>query len=82
MTQETEESAQANRSAWAIALGAGSEFVAYALVGVIAGAWIDKKFGFETPWCALGGSIGAITFGLYRFVRAFVSPQNGPKSRR
>ena len=82
MSQETEESAQANRSAWAIALGAGSEFVAYALVGVVAGTWLDKKFGFATPWCALVGSVGAITFGLYRFVRAFVRPQNGPQGRR
>ena len=78
MSQETEESAQARRSAWAIALGAGSEFVAYALVGVIAGTWIDKKFGFATPWAALVGSVGAITLGLYRFVRAFTRPQNGP----
>ncbi len=82
MPQETEESAQANRSAWAIALGAGSEFVAYALVGVIAGTWLDKKFGFATPWCALVGSMGAITLGLYRFIRSFTRPQNGPKSRR
>ncbi|MFI5360744.1 MAG: AtpZ/AtpI family protein [Elusimicrobiota bacterium] len=82
MSQETEESAQARRSAWGIALGAGSEFVAYALIGVVAGTWIDKKFGFATPWAALGGSVGAITLGLYRFVRAFVRPQNGPQGRR
>ena len=81
MPQETEESAQARRSAWAIALGAGSEFVAYALIGVVAGTWLDNKFG-SAPWCALVGSVGAITLGLYRFVRAFVSPQSGPKSRR
>jgi F0F1-type ATP synthase assembly protein I len=82
MSQETEGSAQARPSAWAIAFGAGSEFVAYALVGVVAGTWLDKKFGFATPWCALVGSVGAITFGLYRFVRAFVRPQNGPPGRR
>ena len=82
MPQETEESAQARRSAWGIALGAGSEFVAYALIGVVAGTWLDKKFGFATPWGALVGSVGAITLGLYRFVRAFVRPQNGPSGRR
>jgi F0F1-type ATP synthase assembly protein I len=81
MSQETEESAQARRSAWGIALGAGSEFVAYALIGVVAGTWLDKKFG-SAPWCALVGSVGAITLGLYRFVRAFVRPQNGPQGRR
>jgi F0F1-type ATP synthase assembly protein I len=81
MPQETEESAQARRSAWGIALGAGSEFVAYALIGFFAGTWLDEKFG-SAPWCALGGSVGAITLGLYRFVRAFTRPQNGPSGRR
>jgi F0F1-type ATP synthase assembly protein I len=80
MPQKTEESAQARHNAWGVALGAGSEFVAYALIGFFAGTWLDGKFHTE-PWCALGGSVGAITLGLYRFVRAFSRPQNGPKSR-
>lgn len=81
MPQETEETARARRSAWAIAFGAGTEFVAYALVGFFAGTWLDEKFGFA-PWGALVGSVGAITLGLYQFVRAFVRPQAGPKGRR
>ena len=81
MSPKTEESAQARHSAWGIALGAGSEFVAYALIGFFAGTWFDKKLGSE-PWGALVGSVGAITLGLYRFVRAFVRPQNGPQGRR
>jgi F0F1-type ATP synthase assembly protein I len=80
MPQETEESAQARRSAWGIALGAGSEFVAYALIGFFAGTWLDEKFG-SAPWCALVGSVSAITLGLYRFVRAFVPRKNGPQGR-
>jgi F0F1-type ATP synthase assembly protein I len=82
MSQETEESAQAQRSAWGIALGAGSEFVAYALIGFFSGSWLDKKFGFSTPWCALVLSVGAITLGLYRFVRSFIPRKNGPQGRR
>lgn len=82
MSQKTEESAQAARSAWAIALGAGSELVAYALIGFFAGSLVDKKMRFETPWGALVGSVGAITLGLYRLVRAFVPRQNGPSGRR
>ena len=81
MPQKTEESAQARRSAWGIALGAGSEFVAYALIGFFAGTWVDGKLG-SSPWGALVGSVGAITLGLYRFVRSFVRPQNGPSGRR
>ena len=81
MPRESEESAQARRSAWGIALGAGSEFVGYALTGIIVGTWIDGKLG-TAPWVALGGSVGAITLGLYRFVRAFSRPQNGPPGRR
>jgi F0F1-type ATP synthase assembly protein I len=82
MPQETEESAQARRSAWGIALGAGSELVAYSLIGFFAGSWVDRKAGFETPWGALVGSVGAITLGLTRLVRAFIRPQNGPPGRR
>ena len=80
MPQETEESEQARRSAWGIALGAGSEFVAYALIGFFAGTWLDGKLG-SAPWGALVGSVGAITLGLYRFVRAFVRPQSGHQGR-
>lgn len=81
MSQETEESAQARRSAWGIALGAGSEFVAYALIGFFSGSWLDEKFR-SAPWCALVMSVGAITLGLYRFVRSFIPRKNGPQGRR
>lgn len=81
MSQETEESAQARRSAWGIALGAGSEFVAYALIGFFSGSWLDEKF-HSAPWCALVMSVGAITLGLYRFVRSFIPRKNGPQGRR
>jgi F0F1-type ATP synthase assembly protein I len=81
MSQETEESAQARRSAWAIALGAGSEFVACALIGFFAGTWLDGKLG-SAPWGALVGSVGAITLGLTRFVRAFIRKQSDPPGRR
>jgi len=81
MSQETEESAQAQRSAWGIALGAGSEFVAYALIGFFTGSWLDEKF-HSAPWFALVLSVGAITLGLYRFVRSFIPRKNGPQGRR
>lgn len=81
MPQQSEESAQARRSAWGIALGAGSEFVGYALAGFFAGTWIDGRLG-SSPWAALVGSVGAIALGLYRFVRAFLPVQNGPPGRR
>ena len=81
MSQETEESAQAQRSAWGIALGAGSEFVAYALIGFFAGSWLDEKF-HSAPWCAQVMSVGAITLGQNQNDRTIIPRKNGPQGRR
>ncbi|MBI3288680.1 MAG: AtpZ/AtpI family protein [Elusimicrobia bacterium] len=80
MTAEPEKSAQARRSAWAMALGGGSEFVGYTLAGFFAGQWLDGKLG-SAPWLTLIVSMTGIILGLYRFVRAFIRPQNGPSGR-
>jgi ATP synthase protein I len=80
MPPETESSAQARRQAWAIAVGAGSEFVGYALAGYFAGDWLDGKLG-SSPWGSLLTTIAGITLGLYRFVRAFSRPHGGASRR-
>ena len=79
-TEKSEKDAQASRSAWAMALGGGSEFVGYTLAGFFAGQWLDGKLG-SAPWGTLIASMTGITLGLYRFVRAFIRPQNGPQGR-
>lgn len=80
MPPETEEAARARRSAWGLAVGAGSEFVGYTLAGFFTGTWIDGKLGSD-PWGALVVSVSGITLGLYRFVRAFSRPQDGTARR-
>jgi ATP synthase protein I len=73
MPPETEETKQAGRRAWAVAVGAGSEFVGYTLAGVFLGSWVDGKIG-SGPWGVLVMSLFGISLGLYRFVRAVTRP--------
>jgi F0F1-type ATP synthase assembly protein I len=65
------------RSAWS-ALGAGTELVAFTLVGYFIGRWGDRRFGTQ-PWLLLAGILLGICLGLYQFIRETAAPPDrGP----
>ena len=65
------------RSAWGLALGAGSELVVSVLAGVFVGRWLDGRLGTQ-PWLALLGTVAGISLGLYRLIRETAPSKDAP----
>ncbi len=60
-----------------VALSAGTQLVVSVLVGVLAGRWLDSRFG-TAPWLLLSGAFAGISFGLYNLVRQSYRLQRRP----
>jgi ATP synthase protein I len=63
-------------SAYAFALGLGSQLLGALAACGVPGWYLDKKFG-TSPWLTLVGVLLGITLGLFQLVRAGTSRNNG-----
>jgi len=81
MPAETEETKEARRRSWALALSVGWELASFALFGFGLGYWLDGRYG-SSPWGVLVLTLVGIVLGLYRLIRTFSRPVGGGPSRR
>ena len=66
----------------ALALGVGFEVGASALLGALAGWWLDGKFG-TSPWFLIGATLAGVGFGIYDALKtAFAMNGKKPEGMR
>lgn len=80
MPEEKDSSREARSSALAVALSVGWELAVCTGLSFWLGYWLDGRF-HTSPWGVLVCTLAGIFVALYRLVRTFSRPQDGPPRR-
>jgi F0F1-type ATP synthase assembly protein I len=55
-------------SNWGLLIGVGSQVLVGVVMGLLAGQWLDKKFGWA-PWGLIVCTLLGVTAGMYSMIR-------------